>query len=278
MKTQIRRILVPLDSSEYTDAATIRACEIAKAHDADLTGLSVLDSPQIRSSVAPADTFHWPVVQDTIHEAMENARQDIQANRDKFDNVCVAKGVRHSTPKLEGAPAQVIYDVSALYDLVVMGLRTFFHFDLHTDEGESLSRLLDQTVTPVLAVPKGEPTASFNEVLVLYDGSKAAAKTLRDFAAFAAPSDFQVTVLTATEDDRQAEMLLHEACACLTSHGIENVHTKRSNQKEVTSDTLSDFDLVVLGIHSKRLLRDRFVGSLAKRLIDDNDRALFLSH
>lgn len=277
MKTQIRRILVPLDSSVYTDAATTRACEIAKAHDADLTGLSVLDSPQIRSSVAPADTFHWPLVQDAIHEAIASAQKDIQANREKFDGVCVEKGIRHSAPKLEGAPAQIIYDVSALYDLVVMGLRTFYHFDTHADAGESLSKLLDQTVTPVLAVPKGK-SEPIDEVLVLYDGSKSAAKTLRDFAAFAAPFDFSITVLTATEDDRQAEMLLHEATACLASHGIEKVHTKRSKQSEVTPDTLGDFDLVVLGIHSKRFLKDRFVGSLAKQLIENNDRALFLSH
>ncbi|MFT5467049.1 MAG: nucleotide-binding universal stress UspA family protein [Verrucomicrobiales bacterium] len=278
MKTQIQRILVPLDPSEYTDAATARACEVAKPHQATLTGLAVLDSPGIRGSVAPSDTLHWPLVQDTILGAEAHARERIAAAREKFDRTCVEQGVKHAASQLEGVPAEVIHDASGLYDLVVMGLRTFFHFETRDEPGDSLDKLLGQTATPILAVPKDRPASPFLHALVAYDGSMNASRALKEFAAFAAPFDFQITVLTATEDDRQAEMLLHEAIAYLADHGIDNVETKRSKQKAVTIDTLGDADLVVAGIHSKRFFKDRFVGSLTTELIERHDRALFLSH
>lgn len=38
------------------------------------------------------------------------------------------------------------------------------------------------------------------------------------------------------------------------------------------------YDLIVCGMHSKRPLHDLLVGSFAKRLIERQENALFLSH
>ena len=278
MKTQIQRIMVPLDPSEYTAAATARACEIAKTHDATLTGLAVLDSPGIHSKVAPADTYHWPLVQDIILEGVADAREQIGVARERFNQACAERGVQHAASQLEGVPADVIHDASGLYDLVVMGLRTYYHFETRDEPGDSLAKLLGRTATPILAVPKNTPSSPFLHALVAYDGSISSSRTLREFAAFAAPFDFQITVLTATEDLRQAQMLLHEASTYLADHGIEKVEVVHSKEKNVTDDMLGDADLIVAGIHSKRFMKDRFVGSLTNRLIESEDRALFLSH
>ena len=45
MKDAVKKIMVPLDVSDYCEAATLRACEVAQKHDAILTGLTILDVP-----------------------------------------------------------------------------------------------------------------------------------------------------------------------------------------------------------------------------------------
>lgn len=48
----IKRILIPLDSSPYTDTAIEMGCDLAKRHDAELTGLVVLDIPGIKETIS----------------------------------------------------------------------------------------------------------------------------------------------------------------------------------------------------------------------------------
>ena len=49
----IQRILVPQDISGYCQAAALRACEIARAHFSQVSGLVVLDTPEIAGCVPP---------------------------------------------------------------------------------------------------------------------------------------------------------------------------------------------------------------------------------
>jgi len=83
---------------------------------------------------------------------------------------CEAQHVAHMEDEFAGVPASVITETAALYDLVVMGLRTFYHFETRENDGDSLERILDRTASPVLAVP-ADPGAAFQRVLIAYDGS-----------------------------------------------------------------------------------------------------------
>ncbi len=49
----IRRILIPLDPSPYSESALQLACIIAKEYDAEVTGLVILDIPGIEDSIGP---------------------------------------------------------------------------------------------------------------------------------------------------------------------------------------------------------------------------------
>ena len=49
----IKRILLPLDSSPYTDTAMEIGCDLAERHGAELTGLVILDIPGIEKSIGP---------------------------------------------------------------------------------------------------------------------------------------------------------------------------------------------------------------------------------
>lgn len=279
MKTsQIRRILVPLDASAYTDAATEIACDVALRHDASLEGLAVIDTPSIRREVAPADMMLWPAVIDAISKAEHDCRENITAAREKFAATANAKGATHHESQIEGLPSNLILEASAVFDLIVMGLRTYYHFEKH-GVGDSLARVLDRTASPVIGVPEG--AGKIERVLIAYDGSFSAGRALRDFAGFAKPFDFEVTLFTAHEDDAQAEQLLDRAGACLRAHGIDfrTATSKKPALDAVYEDGLIDgADLVVSGIHARKFIKDAFVGSFTNSLIEREDTAVFLSH
>jgi nucleotide-binding universal stress UspA family protein len=281
MSQSIQRILTPLDVSSFAEAATRRSCEVAARHQAEITGLVVLDSPGIRSSIAPADVSHWPLVQETVMRATEDAREQIRNARQQFADQCRAQGLTHSESELEGVPADKILEASVLYDLVVMGVRTFFHFETQKGPGDSLAKVLGRTVTPVLAVPETDNAQPFEKAVVAWDGSFSAGRAFRDFVGFAAPYDMEITVLTAGSDTRQTEMLLADAEVFLQSRKVGNFRVQSAETttvEELHDEYLNDADLVVAGIHARQFFKDLFVGSFTNRLIEMGDTTLFLSH
>ena len=278
MTTPIKKIAVPLDPSKFAKAATIRACEIARAHDASLTGMTVLDSPGIRTHLQPTEPYMPMVIEEGIREFINDAQQQIAEIRQQFASTCDELKAEHIEPQFEGLPASVILDASALHDLIVIGLRTFFHFETTLKPGSSLTQLLKRTVTPVLAVPVEEPDRPFQRALITYDGSMNAARTLREFVAFAEPFDFEITVATAETDERMALWLLEEASGYLRAHGVEKFDSLHLNEPTIPEYILDEYDLIAAGIHSGRFFRDRLVGSLTTNMIERCDTALFLSH
>ena len=281
MSESINRILTPLDVSAFAEAAARRSCEVAKRHGAEVNGLVVLDSPGIRSSVAPADVSHWPLVQETVMRATADAHERISEARRQFAAYCEDQGIKHRESELEGVPADKILDASSLYDLVVMGLRTYFHFETSKGPGDSLAKVLGRSVTPVLAVPESDEAKPFQKAVIAWDGSFSAGRAFRDFVGFAAPYDLEITVLTAGLDPQQGEVLLREAGSYLEASGVtkfETVHAETTSVEEIHDEYLANADVIAAGIHARRFFKDLFVGSFTNRLIEIADTTLFLSH
>ena len=68
----------------------------------------------------------------------------------------------------EGVPVDLILDTATLFDLVVVGLRTFFHFETRQGDGELLSKILGSATTPILAVPY--KPREMKKVMIAFDG------------------------------------------------------------------------------------------------------------
>ncbi|CAN5451632.1 hypothetical protein BH23VER1_BH23VER1_04040 [soil metagenome] len=268
----IKRILVPLDISPFAECATAYACKVAKAHaGATVTGMTVIDIPEILTTNIPV---HAVLVSDWDAAAahmQRDAAAKLATARETFRATCERNRVAHEEFALKGAPAQSILDATFYHDLVVVGQRTYFHFETqgHQADGQSLKDILSSTPAPVLAVPSS-PTRPLDSVLVAYDGSLNAARALRDFATLAAPFDPEVVVLTAGADGEHAAHHLAQAQSYLEAHGfakLTTVATKAKIIEVVESEYLPWADLIVAGIHSRRHLRDLFVGSFTKFLI-----------
>ena len=125
----IKRILVPLDPSPFTESAIKYASLFAKQQDAGISGLVVLDVPGIEKSIGavPGGGLYWA---EKLEEyKTEHAKEKIEKTLIKFKEICETETVKFSEAEEQGSPSMRILHDSIFYDLIVMGQRTFYHFD-----------------------------------------------------------------------------------------------------------------------------------------------------
>jgi nucleotide-binding universal stress UspA family protein len=56
------------------------------------------------------------------------------------------------------------------------------------------------------------------------------------------------------------------------------VHIPSTDLTATGQSAIDEADLVVTGIHARHILKDLFVGSFTRAMIDRGDTALFMSH
>ena len=91
----LRRILIPLDPSPYAAAAVEYGCFLAKRHDAEVTGLVVLDIPGIEKSVGPVPIDGLQYAERLEEAKAKEAHERIQALLERFKEKCQKEGVIH---------------------------------------------------------------------------------------------------------------------------------------------------------------------------------------
>ena len=271
----IKRILVPLDPSPFTETALKFATTIARINKAELTGLVILDIPGIEKSVGPVP-LGGLYYADQISKAKEReAEERIKLLLDKFEKECKAEDVAYRSAELQGSPSERILQESIYYDAVIMGLKTYFHFETEDKPGDSMTKLMQETITPVYGVPEkfnlpGIPDEKI-KALIAFNGSLPAARAMQRFAQLAPAALFEVTILISEENKTKADYYLNGATAFLTSHGFKNIKQDRTNNdisNVVEEKYLERADIFVVGAHSKKGLFDFMVGSLTKYLIE----------
>jgi nucleotide-binding universal stress UspA family protein len=201
----------------------------------------------------------------------------------KFRAKCQQEKVRYCEARHQGSPSERIISESNYYDAVTIGMRTHFRFADSQQGGDTLEDILDESVTPVYAVPAEysftkAPGESF-KVLIAYDDSLPAARALQRFAQFVIPEAQEVILLSADRNQAAAEFYLTQAAAYLRAHSISRVAKEWTSGKiiNIIRDKYLDWaDMVVVGAHSKRGLFDFKLGSLTRFLIKQAKKPLLI--
>ncbi len=279
----IKRILVPLDPSPYTDTAIQIATTMAKIYNAQLTGLVVLDIPGIEKSIGPvpAGALHFA---EKIELAKKTeASQRIEKLMSKFRNTCEKEGVAFTESHEQGYPSDQIVEVSKYYDLVILGLRTFYHFETSDKAGDSLDNLLKESITPIIGVPQdfyinilgGEKL----RVLIAYDGGLQSARALQRFAQLSNSQYMDITILNSHQDKKTGNYILDRAEEYLKVRDVANIKKEWTSQdiRKIIEDKYYDTnDIFVVGAHAKEGLFDFMVGSLTRYLVKRGKKPVFI--
>ena len=277
----IRSALIALDGSPASEVATGIAIRFVKKRESGsrregagpllLTGIAVLDRPTITKPQATSvggGTFKKQRDDALLADASQKIRQIL----DDFKSACEAAGVDYTTVRAEGLPYEAIASASHVHDLVVIGRDTNFHFQTSDDRCETFKRLLRDHPCPVVVTPNA--FAEGNDVVIAYDGSRAASRALHTFA-LTEPNLEDVTchVVSVDRSQDQTENWCSEAVELLKRHSIDacaHPVISTANPTRILIDTCGELNagLVVMGAFGRKGLRSVFFGSTTHEMLD----------
>ena len=273
----LKRILVGLGGTDYTVAAINQAVSLAMAHDADLTGVSVID-PSWVVPITAMPIGDGPIAYPETGSFMAKARERVEWATHEFTDACQAAGVRHRVVREVGEPFSLMTSVARYHDLMIFGLKSLFESDLVADPHDALVRLVRSGVRPLLAVSKG--FAPIKKVLIAYSGSMESAKAMKRFVQMQLWPVSQVRIVCFEDGKGLARQLVSDAADYCRAHGLE-VETEcvTGSPKEHLLSYIRNWgaDLTVVGNSAQNLILRRIFGETALHIIRNADQPLFLA-
>ncbi len=273
----IKRILVGLAGTTYTPVAIQRAVTLAQAHNAEVTGVTVLDRGRVRCEgiglvKAPS--------RDAIRaERMEVAQSQIDQSVTAFETTCQAANIKHRVVAETDEPFTRLVDLARYHDLMVFGLRSVFEYDFLSGDPESLLiRLVGAGVRPLIAV--SEMYRSISRVMIAYSGSMESAKAMKRFVQMRLWPSAELKIVTFHLSDSKADELLRDAERYCRAHGFRVCHQSSPGDPQLmlmAAATLWQADMIVMGNSARSVMLRKALGDTLLGTLRDTRIPLFLA-
>ncbi len=276
-----KRIVVGLDPSEYSMMAVKLACLRAGLFDGTVIGVGIIDKPGIEASSRGAGVGASHYAKRTREHHIKEAEEKISALLAEFTDTCAEHKVACETVLRQGSPAEILADEALAADLVIIGTRTFFHFETQRSHGDTLSHLLKHQACPVMAIPK-DLDMPIQRVIIPYDGTRKSALAMRSFVNLTHDLPVALDLLLLAVDEKVESTLadLESPAKYLRAYGYQ-VETKvvPGDAREVIRDVakVNMPTVVVLGASEKSGLRVLLFGSVTETLLDDSTIPLYVA-
>lgn len=165
--------------------------------------------------------------------------------------------------------------------MIILGQRTHFEHGRSNRPGETLTSILRDGPRHVVVVPR--TLTGGDSVVVAYDGSVQASRTLYDFEASGLAEGRAVHVLSVSHERAEAGIRVNRAVAFLKAHDLEvfgHPVTSRLLPAEVIEKLIFTVDagLLVMGAFGQPTLREFFLGSVTRTLLQASPVPIFCSH
>jgi nucleotide-binding universal stress UspA family protein len=276
----LKTILVGLDGTPLGDAALALGIRWAGETGALLVGLGVIDEPSIRApEPVPLGAAAYKQARDDRLAAVARARVDEFLGR--FSRRCAEAGVAAKPLEDVGPPVERLALQAQRYDLIVVGKETRFHFQTQEGPDDAHRQLLELAPRPVVTVPDALPGPG--PVLVGYDGSRQAARTLAALAATGLAARSEARVVSVHPEFTEAARRADRAVEYLRFHGVAAAARPVGSAADPAEVLLDEArggraGLLVAGAYGKSAFREFFLGSVTKTLLREAPVPLFLYH
>jgi nucleotide-binding universal stress UspA family protein len=276
----LRSILVGLDGSPFSASAVELGIGWAKRSGATLVGLGIVDEPTILEPEAvPLGGGAFKEHRDEY--LLADARRKVEQLLGELSQRCASAGVACKVLENVGLPSEQILLEAQRYDLILLGQKTFFHFETQLGPDETLHKVLKGSPRPVVAAP--EKLDGGTSVVVAYDGSLQAARTLQAFQTLLADRTQEIHVVSAHPEAELAQQHAARAVEFLGFHGITaQCHALVTHaapaQVILEQVKLLNAGLLVMGAYGHSALREFFFGSVTRNLLKGSTVPLFLYH
>jgi nucleotide-binding universal stress UspA family protein len=274
----IKRILVGLGGTPFTAVATRTATELGDLHQAQLTGVTIVDTGELEK-VGPvpagADAYAQRMREKKIkvtREGTEHAISLFKEDCNKQKVVC--RRIQYE----EGDTFEAMIAEARFNDLTIFGLRSIFEYGFVADPDKAIVKLLRQGVRPILAV--AETYRPIKTVLIACSGSMESARATRDFLRLNPWPGASLRMVHYRQPKEPDPFLLNKAADYCRAYGYDvetdlldgNPHTELLSYAGA-----HHADLIVMGNSSRNIIKRSLLGDTVLELIHSAEIPLFLS-
>lgn len=273
----IKRILVGLGGTPFTDVAIERAIEIAKAHGALITGVTVVDIKQLKQvgPVPPGGGIYAAKLREKRFAITE---ERIESAIEQFKIKCDESNIPTKIERETGDPFELMIGHSRYNDLTIFGLKSLFDYGFTIEPRDALFRLVSQGVRPIIAV--SPQFRLVRNVLVAYSGSMESAKAMRRYVQLNPWRNVRLRIVHFGKSDDSTQMLLKDAADYCRDHGFANeteIVAQSARDYLIEYAQQNDMDLIVMGNSIRSLLLRHLLGDTVLNAIQQSDRPLFIA-
>lgn len=265
----IKKILVPIDGSEYARVAVKYAVNMAQAYQAQLLLFSVIDirqieGPFITQMAGTGDTglgVHIAALSDWLERRSRSYLATVRPE-------CEAAGMICDTKLVTGVVSNEIIEQAKTCDIVVMG-RHGEHVSFRGPLlGSTLENVVRGTLRPVFTTPG--KYAPIRRILVAYDHSRFASGALTVAAELAKGLEVPVVLLTVDRDPNKAKETVNSALGYLEPYKLETstvIASGEPSEEILRVCRQEDCNLIAMGAYGHSALREFILGSTTARVM-----------
>jgi nucleotide-binding universal stress UspA family protein len=283
----IEQVVVGIDGSAHSLTAFQYAVELARRAKAEVKLVFVVDSRKTDLPIVyTASHFDYGFErvyvppEPGLKDFYERVRRDIRAFADRCVTACrtdaETQGVRLSHVVRDGLPSAVLAEEARSGDLLVVGQRGENARFARAIVGSTTEDVVRSSPRPVLVTPLAFRSPS--RLLFPYDGSPSAETALRFYVSMLHGIAGELVILSVTEQIED-NFPFDAEFSYLGTHGIAYrfvVETGRPIEVIPQVAAREGADLILVGAHGRRKLREYLLGSTASHLIRRSDVAVLV--
>jgi nucleotide-binding universal stress UspA family protein len=276
----LKSLLLVLESHNFEHGVVELGIRWATEFNALLVSLGIVDEAEVH----PAEAV--PIGAGQAKQEWDKARLhqrqvEVEGHLSTIALRCAEAQVAFKPLETIGCPAEDIMVEAQRFDLIVMPRER--QRPNGTEEwtvGDTLKTILRSTPRPLVAVPDQLPSG--NAVVIAYDGSLQAARTLFAFEATGISSQRPLHIISIHDDMVEASKRGNRAFEFLSSRGVRATLCAKasSNPAEQILNFSREVDagLIVLGAYGRSRIHEFFLGSVTNSLLKSCPLPLFMFH
>ncbi len=266
----LKTMLIGLDGTRDSDPALEYGLQLALRCDALVVGCGVIDEPGVRVTEATlfAEGYFAAGNTTTLSDARRAAEQTLQ----HFTDRCAQLGVRCLSLLDVGTPHVQIVAEAHRYDLVVLGCHTHFELGWRGADDATLHHVLQECARPVIVVPSGPPAPLDGPIVLAFDGSVRASRTLYDLVASHVSEGRTIHILSIDRDAAVANRIAARAVDFLRYHELDAVPHAFDGAFPAAEAVLGSVEqlggtMLAIGAYGHTSLREFFLGSTTRSVM-----------
>ena len=271
----MKKILVPTDFSNCSNAALKVAVSIAKRNNAEIEILHVIESPEFQYPTLDFSAIPFSYFSEIKKELFEQADKKIK----KLEEVAHMYDVKIGAHVEEGMMYQVLEDISesGSFDLIVLGTTGSSGIE-EAVIGSNAQKVVRYSKVPVLTVTHSGNEFDLKKVMIASDFKEIDKMNLGLLSSIVKADDLEVHLLGVTtplepEDKADVESRITElADKCELNTYISKVIYNKDIVEAITAHSQNiDADLVLMYTHGYSGVKQWFHNSIAESVVNHSE-------